>query len=123
MYQKCPICNGTGTNIIPLSEMTVPCSVCNGAKIISDVTGLPPVRMNNLEPSEEEKRQSTLRGIEKAMEDINNFQGHFRSKPEEKVFTAKDMTSFAMRFSTVRMIGGTINLLDELGNWIKTQQK
>lgn len=43
MWQKCPVCNGLCT--IP-SEFTVArttCTVCGGTKIISEVTGLPPV--------------------------------------------------------------------------------
>lgn len=36
MYQKCPICEGKGTH----EEKY--CSTCNGAKIISSLTGLPP---------------------------------------------------------------------------------
>lgn len=42
-YQKCPLCNGTG------SELTfgghVACSVCKGAKIIHTITGTPPTRV------------------------------------------------------------------------------
>lgn len=36
MYQKCPICEGKGT------QEEKPCSTCNGTKIISSLTGLPP---------------------------------------------------------------------------------
>lgn len=45
MWQKCPICNGTGMtapNYQTSSATAVPCTVCNGAKIINDLTGLPP---------------------------------------------------------------------------------
>lgn len=38
MWQKCPLCNGTGT-IEPLSKV---CTVCNGEKIINILTGRPP---------------------------------------------------------------------------------
>ena len=38
MWQKCPICNGTGND--PRFNST--CSTCNGTKIISELTGLPP---------------------------------------------------------------------------------
>jgi hypothetical protein len=43
MWQKCPICEGSGINpeIIGTSLTTI-CSVCNGKKIISTVNGLPP---------------------------------------------------------------------------------
>lgn len=44
MWQKCPICNGTG--VVPshgiTSSSSTLCTVCKGAKIISEVTGLPP---------------------------------------------------------------------------------
>ena len=42
-YQKCPVCCGTGITAnpyLPLSEGT--CTVCQGAKIIDEYTGLPP---------------------------------------------------------------------------------
>ena len=53
MWQKCPICNGTG--IIP-NEFNnssawspfITCTVCNGFRIISKITGLPPVTQNIL---------------------------------------------------------------------------
>jgi hypothetical protein len=43
MWQKCPICNGSGkvANILSSSSFEV-CSTCNGSKIISKLTGLPP---------------------------------------------------------------------------------
>lgn len=41
MYQKCPICNGTGQGSGTNSRQ-IPCSVCKGHKIISEVTGQPP---------------------------------------------------------------------------------
>ena len=57
-YQKCPTCGGTGKEvIIPEINYTVGdfpnnfqlkvCSVCNGYKIISELTGLPPSSGNN----------------------------------------------------------------------------
>lgn len=43
MWQRCPICNGSGVeqNYIT-SSMYVQCSVCKGKKIISEINGLPP---------------------------------------------------------------------------------
>jgi DnaJ-class molecular chaperone len=41
MWQKCPICNGTGKD--PLFQEKY-CTVCNGYKIINELTGLPPVK-------------------------------------------------------------------------------
>ncbi len=42
MWQKCPVCNGTGKD--PLSEgmIKTSCTVCVGMKIISEVNGKPP---------------------------------------------------------------------------------
>ena len=43
MWQKCPICNGTGktSNTLSSSSFDI-CSTCNGSKIISELNGLPP---------------------------------------------------------------------------------
>ena len=40
MWQKCPICNGTGVIIKNYSENN--CKTCDGKGIISELTGLPP---------------------------------------------------------------------------------
>lgn len=54
MWQKCPICEGTGFYSLPLSATTTEkCSVCDGKKIISELTGLPP---NNTEQKTEQKK-------------------------------------------------------------------
>lgn len=43
MWQKCPICNGTGLEYEPvMTTIGKICSICNGTKIISELTGLPP---------------------------------------------------------------------------------
>lgn len=43
MWQKCPICNGTGNhNTLVGDIMSTICKVCNGKGIISEITGLPP---------------------------------------------------------------------------------
>ena len=46
MFQKCPICNGTG--IVSKSEPEYfsnceKCPVCNGKRLIDGVTGQPPL--------------------------------------------------------------------------------
>lgn len=42
MWQKCPICNGSGVNPNYLSNQ-YQCKTCKGEGIISEVTGLPPI--------------------------------------------------------------------------------
>lgn len=43
MYQKCPICNGSGnTNSNYSLNTSTSCKTCNGKGIISEITGLPP---------------------------------------------------------------------------------
>ena len=44
MWQKCPICNGTGrvTDTIYTTNSFTKCNVCNSKGIISTLTGLPP---------------------------------------------------------------------------------
>lgn len=37
-WQKCPICDGYGTNSISI------CPTCKGERIISELTGLPPTQ-------------------------------------------------------------------------------
>lgn len=44
MYQKCPICNGSGNTYSNYSLNTsTSCKTCNGKGIISQLTGLPPI--------------------------------------------------------------------------------
>ena len=43
MWQKCPICNGTGNSYNNMTMNTSStCKTCNGRGIISEITGLPP---------------------------------------------------------------------------------
>lgn len=45
MWQKCPICNGTGVhNNIVVNTINSICKTCNGHGIISESTGLPPIK-------------------------------------------------------------------------------
>ena len=55
MWQKCPICNGTG-EVFPVGISNGPkkCDVCNGKKIISKLTGKP--------PKDKDKEISKVRG-------------------------------------------------------------
>ncbi len=43
MWQKCPICNGTGNRpVLEGDILSNKCKVCEGKGIISTITGLPP---------------------------------------------------------------------------------
>lgn len=44
-FQKCPICQGSGSDpfIVSGSLTSYPCPTCKGARIIDEVTGLPPI--------------------------------------------------------------------------------
>ena len=44
MWQKCPICNGTGKTGEKLGyySMEPNCPTCHGMRIISEINGLPP---------------------------------------------------------------------------------
>ena len=43
MWQKCPICNGTGVSPMSGTYTSIPtCPTCQGARIISEINGLPP---------------------------------------------------------------------------------
>ena len=47
MWQKCPICNGSGITYNTLSSSSFDvCSTCRGTKIISELNGLPPNYIN-----------------------------------------------------------------------------
>lgn len=50
MWQKCPVCNGEGVinGYNYSTSLFQQCSVCNGMKIISEVTGLPPSYVQDL---------------------------------------------------------------------------
>jgi RecJ-like exonuclease len=51
-YQKCPICNGSGKVINTEStNMYDMCPVCKGARIIDEITGLPPYEFNGVIPN------------------------------------------------------------------------
>lgn len=66
MYQKCPICNGSG--ILSFIE----CPTCNGQRIINESTGLPPQK------KEKEKgrqvSEELLDKLKKLKEEMNRFE-------------------------------------------------
>ena len=47
MYQKCPICNGTGIDRVAAYISKDPkCPTCKGKRIINKLTGNPPNQVN-----------------------------------------------------------------------------
>ena len=74
MYQKCPICNGTGMveNGGLSTSCYSQCPVCGGARIISEVTGIPPARY--LDIPKEKWNNPEIKDI------INNFNGETQRK-------------------------------------------
>lgn len=42
MYQKCPVCDGSGLTHTQYVSIPTTCPTCNGARIISELNGLPP---------------------------------------------------------------------------------
>jgi DnaJ-class molecular chaperone len=47
MWQKCPICNGSGNTYSNYSLNTsASCRTCNGTGMINEITGLPPIKSN-----------------------------------------------------------------------------
>lgn len=57
MWQKCPICNGTGNHNQPYANATSGiCKVCGGKGIISELTGLPPKGVDVPKDSQEISR-------------------------------------------------------------------
>ena len=49
-FQKCPICSGTGIGPGDGLNTTTVCTVCNGQKIINELTGRPPSTSIPIEP-------------------------------------------------------------------------
>lgn len=65
-WQKCPLCNGSGLGLNEGLYTAIPiCSVCQGQKIISEVTGLPPGTFVNVDVN--------VQGLEKDPRDIIRF--------------------------------------------------
>ena len=60
MWQKCPVCNGTGKSAdFVTTSSTIPvCDVCNGKKIISQVNGLPPA--SGIDPTSTDFRDGNM---------------------------------------------------------------
>lgn len=81
-FQKCPICNGTGNDPwigeIPLSICSYTkylCPTCKGTRIISELTGLPPVveeKHNLFEPVDPYK--SLINSTQNPTQDVSNIQ-------------------------------------------------
>ena len=65
MWQKCPICDGEGrvTGNGTTSSVHQVCPTCNGARIISELNGLPPNQSIEIPSDEEIHKQPTNQKI------------------------------------------------------------
>lgn len=59
MWQKCPICNGTGLAMTLVGSNST-CPTCNGARIISELNGLPPMWNEKVEQPKINGRQKEV---------------------------------------------------------------
>lgn len=90
MWQKCPICQGTGIN--NNSSWREPCSVCKGQKIISELTGKPPATSVNTSNTTTDLGNIDVEN-EKAIVKFNNGRGAILcSKCRVIIKTFKDLS-------------------------------
>ena len=68
MWQKCPVCEGTG-----MVTFYNRCSVCNGKKIISEVDGLPPAEKSKDCHLAQEIKYSSVKFGETQFKTIRRF--------------------------------------------------
>jgi len=72
MWQQCPQCKGSGVKPIIGTYSNIPvCTVCNGAKIINQLTGLPPNRSPILDGAVSTKDYSQTNFSKSAFTDVN----------------------------------------------------
>lgn len=66
MWQKCPICNGTGIIISDLTQTpSKKCGTCNGKKIISSLTGKPPKEDSQKDTGKDKRVEDFFKEAEK----------------------------------------------------------
>ena len=90
MYQKCPICNGSGKS--SSMEVNTPannCHVCNGKGIISQITGLPPQDGITL-TTNATSGYFTIGNVSKKNETINISIVNYCDNYNKKFFTIDD---------------------------------
>ena len=121
-YQKCPICNGTGNDpfIVAGQFTSYPCPTCKGARIIDDVTGIPPVlpeKHNLFEPVEpcnadvqnafacnEDYRNADLKATSDAFKDIIidlSYKSFYQIKDYPTQTPTQDVSHISSRKSQV----------------------
>lgn len=101
MWQKCPICNGTGKievynlspNLTSVSTLNhTICPVCNGQRIISELNGLPPrpnfgqELINDNDDFNGKTQEEMLEYFRKRAEDIKKRQ------KQNEILTNKELT-------------------------------
>lgn len=72
MWQQCPNCKGTGVdnNTLEFNKINV-CSICEGKKIISELTGLPP--MSKILQNKEKRILRINTMIGEIYEELSNY--------------------------------------------------
>ena len=125
-FQKCPICNGTGNDpfIVTGSQIAYPCPTCKGARIISELTGIPPVlseKHNLFEPVEpcnadvqnafacnEDYRNADLKATSDAFKDIIidlSYKSFYQIKDYPTQTPTQDVSNIPSRKSQVPKSG------------------
>ena len=69
-WQKCPLCNGSGIDPTSGTYSSVPiCPTCKGTRIISELSGLPPIYNPTQNPIHESKLNSDISGERSSLQE------------------------------------------------------
>lgn len=86
MYQKCPICNGSGKIGMMSTTAIENCRVCNGEGVISALTGKPPKSGEAKKQESEVNRPETEKGDSKTWLDKETEKALEKIKDDFKAF-------------------------------------